>query len=90
MLGVDIYYNTSFKGYKYSPALAQFYNQDKITIGDYPRMDVFVNLQVKSVRFFFVYQHFNSDWFGQNYYSAVQYPYNKHAFKIGISWTFYN
>jgi hypothetical protein len=93
MLGIDIYYNTSFKGYKYSPALAQFYIQEKQEngmIGDYPLIDAFLNIKLKRTRFFFKLQHFNSGWLGSNYYSAIHYPYNQFAFKFGISWAFYD
>jgi hypothetical protein len=94
MLGIDIYYNTSFKGciYEYSPALAEYYIQknENEAIGDYPLMDAFLNIKLKSVRFFFKLQHFNSGWFGQNYYSTIHYPYEKLAFKFGIFWTFYD
>ncbi len=90
MLGFDIYYNTSFNGYEYSPALSQFYVQNSEFIGNYPLMDAFLKIKVKRTRFFFKLQHFNSDWFTQKYYSAIHYPYNQLAFKFGLSWTFYN
>lgn len=90
MLGFDIYYNTSFNGYEYSPALSQFYVQNDKLIGNYPLMDAFLKIKVKRTRFFFKLQHFNSDWFTQKYYSAIHYPYNQLAFKFGLSWTFYN
>lgn len=85
MLGVDIYYNTQFNGYNYSPALAQFYNQDEKTIGDYPMMDAFLNIQLKRIKFFVKLQNFNSQWTEQNYYSAVSYPYNPMQIKFGLS-----
>jgi hypothetical protein len=90
MLGVDVYYNTKFKGYGYMPALAQFYTQNEITIGNYPLMDAFLNIQLKRTRVFLKLQHFNSQWFEQNYYSTVGYPYSQYEFKFGISWIFYN
>jgi hypothetical protein len=88
MLGVDVYYSTKFKGYSYMPALAQFYLQDEKIIGNYPLMDAFLNIHIKRTRFFLKLQHFNSQWFEQNYYSAVGYPYNQLQFKFGISWIF--
>jgi hypothetical protein len=90
MLGVDVYYNTSFKGYSYMPALTEFYLQDEKTIGNYPLMDAFLNIHLKRTRFFLKLQHFNSHWFEQNYYSAVGYPYKQMEFKFGISWIFYD
>jgi hypothetical protein len=85
MLGVDIYYNTLFKGYNYSPALAQFYTQENLAIGNFPLMDAFLNIQLKRIRFFVKLQHFNSQWSEQNYYSAVNYPYNQMQIKFGLS-----
>ncbi|MGD2035442.1 MAG: hypothetical protein PVF73_10325 [Bacteroidales bacterium] len=90
MLGFDIHYNTSFYGYEYSPALSRFYVQNDQLIGDYPLMDAFLKIKIKSVRFFVLLQHFNSGWLEQNYYSAIHYPYNQFALKFGISWIFYN
>ena len=90
MLGFDIYYNTSFNGYEYSPALSQFYVQSGAQIGNYPLMDAFLKIRIKRTRFFFKLQHFNSSWFEQRYYSAIHYPYNQLAFKFGLSWTFYD
>jgi hypothetical protein len=95
MLGFDLYYTTSFYGYEYSPALAQFHIQNfndpgYRQIGNYPRMDVFFNLKLKSVRFFAKLQHFYSKWTQPRYYSAISYPYNRFALVFGVSWTFYN
>jgi hypothetical protein len=93
MLGVDVYYARSFNGYNYSPALAEFYiqnNDEAEKIGDHPIVDAFLNVKLKAVHAFFKLQHFNSGWYGQNYYSSIHYPYNKLAFKFGISWTFYD
>lgn len=95
MLGFDLYYTTSFHGFNYAPALAQFHIQDfndpeYRQIGNYPLMDAFFNLKLKSVRFFIKLQHFYSGWTQPNYYSAIHYPYNRFAFKFGLSWAFYN
>jgi hypothetical protein len=100
ILGVDIYYNTMFNGYEYSPATSQFYVQNIKEIGNYPLMNVFFNVQLKRVRFFAQVQHINSSWFEQRYYSAIHYPYNQGldiqkgkiklvAWKFGLSWAFY-
>lgn len=90
ILGVDIYYNSSFNGYKYNPALSVFYVQNDELIGNFLLMDLFLNIRLKSVRFFVKSQHFNSSWFEQNYYSMLNYPYNRNSIKFGLSWVFYN
>jgi hypothetical protein len=89
ILGVDVYYNTLFYGYEYLPGISQFYVQDNKEIGNYPLMDVFLNVKLKRTRFFVKLQHFNSTWFEQKYYSAVHYPYHQMALKFGLSWVFY-
>ncbi len=90
IFGLDIYYNTSFNGYEYSPALGVFYVQNNENIGNYPLMDLFLNIKLKRTRFFVKLQHFNSSWFEQNYYSTLHYPYNRNAIKFGLSWVFYD
>lgn len=88
--GVDIYYNTSFNGYEYSPALSAFYVQNEKYIGNYPIMDWFLNIKLKRTRFFVKAMHFDSSWFEKRYYSTVHYPYNQNAIRFGLSWLFYN
>ena len=96
MFGVEVFYTTDFYGYEYSPALSQFYTQNEEIIGNYLLMDVFLNMKLKRTRFFVKLQHFNSEWFEQNYYAAVHYPhdqvldYNTLIVKFGLSWVFYD
>lgn len=90
ILGIEIYYNTRFNGYEYSPALSVFYVQNEEKIGNYPLMDLFLNLKVKRTRFFAKLQHLNSLWNEPNYYSAIHYPYNQFTLKFGLSWVFYD
>jgi hypothetical protein len=96
MFGVEVFYTTDFYGYEYSPALSQFYIQDEELIGNSLLMDVFINMKLKRTRFFVKLQHFNSEWFGQNYYASVRYPhdqlmdYNTLIVKFGLSWAFYD
>jgi hypothetical protein len=103
ILGVDIYYNTMFNGYEYLPETSQFYVQNLKEIGNYPLMNVFLNIKLKRVRFYAQIQHLNSSWLEQRYYSAIHYPYNQGldidiqnakihliAWKFGLSWSFYD
>jgi hypothetical protein len=100
ILGVDVYYNTLFYGYEYLPELSQFYVQNFKEIGNYPLLNVFLNVKLKSVRFFVKVEHINSSLFEQRYYSTIHYPYNQGLeirngkyigtiWKFGLSWTFY-
>ncbi len=88
--GVEMLYNSAYKGNAYNPALAMYYLQDKTTIGNYPYFDVFANLKMKHTRFFLKYQHANAGYMGYRYYMVPDYPQNDAAFKFGLSWIFYN
>ena len=90
MLGFDIYYNIKYYADAYNPASGVFYQQIEKKLGNYPYLDVFLNLKLKRTRFFLKYEHLNSGWTDKNYFSVLHYPRNEGTFKAGISWTFYD
>lgn len=91
MLGVDIHYNTAFNGYNYLPAQSMFYQDvHKQLIGNYPFIDLWLNVRLKRTRFFVKFEHFNSTGQRKDYYHAISYPAYQNTFKFGLSWTFYN
>jgi len=92
-IGADMYYWTSFYAQAYSPATAQFYNQQNQLIGNYPFVGIFANLRIKRMRMFFKAEHANYQVMGKNnrnYFTAPNYPVPKMTIKYGISWSFYN
>lgn len=90
-IGVDGRYNTEYYAYAYNPAIAQFYTQDKVKLGNYPSMDAFVSAKWKRLRLLLKLQHWNCNLFGGNrYFEVVNYPQNRMMFKIGLSWSFYD
>ncbi|MFH2095254.1 MAG: putative porin, partial [Bacteroidota bacterium] len=89
-LGFDIYYNTSFHAQAYMPATSVFYLQEEKKIGGYPYADVFLNANLKRVRFFLKMEHVNHEMMGRFYLSAVQYPAQGRMMKFGLSWSFYD
>ena len=58
--------------------------------GNYPFIDFFINTKIKAVRAFFKIDHLNSGWIGNKYQMTPNYPMNDRAFKLGISWRFYD
>ena len=90
MLGFDIYYNTKYYANAYNPALGLFHQQNEKKLGNYPYLDVFLNIKLKRTRFFLKYEHVNSGLIYKNYFSVLHYPRNEGMFKAGISWTFYD
>jgi hypothetical protein len=89
-LGVDVTYNTIYHPYAYMPATGRFYRQDKVTLGDYPFINVFVNLKIKRTRIFVMYDHINANLMGYHYEMVPNYPMNIRMLRYGLSWTFYN
>ena len=89
-IGVSVFYVSEYYANAYSPATAQFYLQDEKKFGNYPFVDFFINARVKAVRVFFKIDHLNSGISGNRYVLTPNYPYNDRAFKLGISWRFYD
>ena len=93
-LGVDLTYNTLYHPYGYLPATGRFYRQDLISAGDYPFLNIFLNLKIKRTRIFVIFDHVNSKLMGQsiryNYYMVPNYPMNIRMLRYGLSWTFYD
>jgi hypothetical protein len=93
-LGADLTYNTVYHPYSYLPATGRFYRQDKITAGDYPFINIFLNLKIKRTRIFVMFDHVNAKLMGEsiryNYYMVPSYPMNSRMLRYGLSWTFYD
>lgn len=89
-LGLDVTYHTLYHPYTYMPATGRFYRQDETTTGDYPFMNVFLNLKVKRTRLFLMFDHINQGFMGDNYDMIPSYLVNVRMFRYGLAWTFYN
>ena len=87
-IGVETSYSTSYFGNAYNPALSAFHIQDDKQIGNYPFIDVFLNIRVKKLRAFFKVEHLNAGWIGYAYYQIPHYPANDLAWKFGVNWAF--
>ena len=88
--GVDVFYNTSYFGYAYMPAIKSFYLQNSKETGNYLYDDVFVNLQIKRVRFFLKYVNLGYLFKDFSYYTVPSYPMQDGGFRFGLSWMFYD
>ncbi|PKP43842.1 MAG: hypothetical protein CVT95_11700, partial [Bacteroidetes bacterium HGW-Bacteroidetes-12] len=84
--GFNVSYNSAYYGYAYMPALTEFYIQNKQQIGDYPYVDVFLNMHLKKAQIFLKYEHINSGWNGYDFYATAGYPALTRSLKFGVSW----
>lgn len=89
-LGIDTRYNTSFYADAYQPGTARFYLQNSQKIGNYPYIDLHVNLKLKRTRFYFKMMNTASGLVGDNYFAAPDYLYYRRTFRIGVAWSFYD
>lgn len=90
-IGLDGRFNTAYHAPSYNPALAVFYNQRDVKVGNYPYIDAFVSAKWKRMRILLKVQHLNQGLFGNGeYFQVAHYPLNPRMFKLGISWSFYD
>ncbi|HBS88748.1 MAG: hypothetical protein A2W91_19080 [Bacteroidetes bacterium GWF2_38_335] len=89
-LGFDLRINSEFYAKGYDAATGMFYSQTVDKIGNYPFIDVFLNVKLKRARFFFKLEHAGYGFFDKEYFLACHYPANIRAFRFGILWMFYD
>ena len=87
--GITGQYFTKFFMNKYNPLLGSFLVQNRYAIGDFPRLDFFINGKIKKARLFLKYEHFNSTLTGYNFFSSEGYPYRDAMIRFGIVWNFF-
>lgn len=89
-IGAEITLHTPYYPYAYMPATGRFFRQDQEEIGNYPFINVFLNLKLRRTRIFLMFDHVNSGLAGYNYFMVPTYPMNIRMFRYGIAWTFYD
>ncbi|HEX5003584.1 MAG TPA: putative porin [Bacteroidia bacterium] len=70
----------------YMPATGNFYVQDQKKTGDYPFIDLYVNMGLGTAILFIKIEHLNSGFSTRDYYAAYHYPMTGRAFKFGVVW----
>ena len=87
--GVTFSYFSKYYMNRYDPLLAEFYVQNTSELGDFPRIDFFINAKIRQTRIFLKAEHLNSSFTGYNFYSAPNYPYRDFIVRFGIVWNFF-
>lgn len=88
--GVTGSYFSAYYADAYNPLLGDFMRQDQTLVGDYPRLDAFVNARIQRTRIYLTYEHANAAWTGYDYYSAPNYPYRDSLLRLGVVWNFFD
>lgn len=92
-IGSDARYFSQYYTYDYSPEIGQYMNQDaaqRIKIGNYPVINLYVNCQLKHMRFYIMMSHINQGMGNKSEFYAPHYPINPKILKFGLSWNLYN
>ncbi|MGC6432339.1 MAG: putative porin [Jejuia sp.] len=87
--GVTLNYFTKYFMNGYNPVLSEFYVQNETEIGEFPRLDFFLNAKIRQTRIFFKAEHFNSALTGYDYFAAPNYPYRDFTIRFGLVWNFF-
>jgi hypothetical protein len=85
-MGVNARIFGSFYANRFDPVSREFVVQSETQLPTYPIMDVFINGQVKTMRFFLNMTHVNEDLLEGAYYGSPYYPGINRALRIGIFW----
>lgn len=91
--GADARYFTSYEAPDYFAPLGQYAvqgNDDKVKLGNYPIVNVYLNFKLSKARFFVMMSHVNGGSGNKEYFLAPHYPLNGRVLRFGISWNFAN
>ncbi|WP_165370388.1 putative porin [Hymenobacter persicinus] len=89
-VGVEMYYQSKFRGYAYSPSTQQFYLQDHFTIRNYPLVDVYFSADIKTVSLFLKMAYVNQFLPENGYFATPYYSGLPRRFQFGIRWQFFD
>jgi hypothetical protein len=92
-LGADLRYFSEYYVPTYAPALQQFHIQsedNRMKLGNYPFINVYVNFQLKRTRVFVMLYHVNEGSGSRKYFHSPHSPLNQRMLKFGVSWNFYD
>lgn len=87
--GVTFNYFTNYYANEYNPVIGEFFVQNKKEIGDFTNFDFFVNAKIQRTRIYFIAEHFNSSFSGNNFYSSPNNPYRDFMIRFGLVWNFF-
>jgi hypothetical protein len=88
-IGTEIRYHTPYQADNFSPILGQFFFQNRVTISNYPQIDLYLHLRIRGFRAFLRSDNLNRAFFPYNF-AAPDYPMPGQMMRFGIHWSFVN
>ncbi|WP_310392501.1 putative porin [Hymenobacter sp.] len=89
-VGAELYYQSKFQAFDYSPSTQQFYQQNSFTIRNYPIADVFFVADIKAVSVFLKVAYVNQGIYRDGYFASPYYSGYPRRFQLGVKWNFFN
>ncbi|WP_426059074.1 putative porin [Hymenobacter sp. B1770] len=89
-VGAEMYYQSRYRAFNYSPSTQQFYQQNTFTIRNYPVVDVFFSADIKAVTVFLKVAYVNQGIMGDGYFTTPYYTGYPRRFQLGLRWDFFN
>ncbi|RYY19439.1 MAG: hypothetical protein EOO36_05780 [Cytophagaceae bacterium] len=88
-VGAELYYQSRFRGYAYSPSTQQFYVQDYFTMRNYAVANVFLTADIKAATIFLKVAYVNEGLGGAGYFTTPYYSGYPRRFQFGVRWRFF-
>ncbi len=89
-MGFKAAYNSSYYANAFMPSNSLFYLQNEIKTGGFTRIDLFVNLKIKTARVFIEMENIADNLTGNSYFLTPHYPMPGRILKFGIVWRFFD
>ena len=93
-LGACATYFTEYEAPDFCPQINQYAVQEnpdsKVTLGEYPFIDVYANMHLKRARFFIMMNNVGGGIGNRKYFLTPHYPLDSSVMHIGVSWNFFN
>lgn len=88
--GITSNYFTNYYMNGYNPVLGDYYVQNTTKIGNYPMIDVFLNMKIQTFRLYVAVEQVNHLVMKSKHFSAPGYPYRDLTLRLGLTWNFFN
>lgn len=88
--GLEVYYQSAYRAFDYSPSTQQFYRQDRFTIGAYPIVNAFFSADIKTVSVFLKVAYLNQNVGRDGYFATPYYSGYPRRFQFGVRWNFFD
>ncbi|RZK39529.1 MAG: hypothetical protein EOO57_03230, partial [Hymenobacter sp.] len=88
-VGAEVYYQSAFRAYGYSPSTQQFYVQDGFTIPKYAVASAFLTADIKAATIFLKMAYLNQGIGQDGYFASPYYSAYPRRFQFGVRWRFF-